>query len=134
MLASSGAGRQSERPPNEDLAVLVALGRVDHVQTGIQRAPEESRDRAAAHPLVADLGAAEAENASDHIRLAEPALLHRCYYLRRRERGAAWRPSRRTRSTSSSPTRGPPSRRRGSPLGSPRSATTWRGFSATPIS
>src|SRR2546422_6249308 len=71
----------AERPPNEDLAVLVALGRVDHVQTGIQRAPEESRDRAAAHPLVADLGAAEAEHARDHIRLAEPALLHRCYYL-----------------------------------------------------
>src|SRR5262249_38506366 len=58
-LAAAGA----ERLADEALAVVVALGRVDHAQPGVERLAEQPCDRSGAHPLVADLGAAEAEDA-----------------------------------------------------------------------
>src|SRR5207249_11223312 len=71
-LTSTGA----DGAPDEQLAVLVALGRVDHVEPGVERASEEPLDCAAAHALVADLGAAEAEHARDDVGPAEPASFH----------------------------------------------------------
>src|SRR5262245_44388998 len=100
MLAKSGARRQSalDQPPacphfvnsatsrrraagaerlaDEALAVVVALGRVDHVQPGIERLAEQPRDGPGARILVADLGAAETEHAAHDVGAAEPALLH----------------------------------------------------------
>ena len=59
------------------LAVLVALGRVDDVEAGVERAAEQALHRADAGPLVADLRAAEAEHAGHDVGPAEPATLHR---------------------------------------------------------
>src|SRR5207237_2665228 len=61
---------------DQDFAVVVALGRVDHVEAGVERAAEKLRDRARAGALVPDLGAAEAEHADVHVGLAELAMLH----------------------------------------------------------
>src|SRR5207244_2619743 len=66
----------ADGPADEGLAVLVALGRVNHVEAGVQRAAEEPYDRAAAHALVTDLRAPEAEDARHHVGLAEPAPIH----------------------------------------------------------
>jgi AhpD family alkylhydroperoxidase len=62
---------------DQGLAVLVALGGVDHVEAGVERGAEQPGDGARARPFVADLGAAEAEDADHHVGLAEAAALHR---------------------------------------------------------
>src|SRR5262249_56340888 len=66
----------AHRLADQLLAVLVALGGVDDVEAGVQRAVEEPRHRAAAHSLIADLRAPEAEDARFHVRLAELPSLH----------------------------------------------------------
>src|SRR5206468_8845017 len=65
-----------ERLADQALAVVVALRRVEHVQPGVEGAPEQPRDRARAHALVADLGAAEAEHARHDVGPAELSPLH----------------------------------------------------------
>src|SRR5207253_70666 len=67
----------TDRLADQALAVVVALRGVDHVQTGVERASEQPRDRPRAHALIADLGSAESEHARHDVRPAEPALLHR---------------------------------------------------------
>src|SRR5262249_11547660 len=66
----------AHRLPDQDLAVVVALGGVDDVQAGIERAAQEARHRGARRVLIADLGAAEAEHAHDHVGVAESSPLH----------------------------------------------------------
>jgi hypothetical protein len=61
---------------DELFAVLVALGGVDHVEPGVERAVQEPGDSAPAHALVADLRASESENARHHVGATEPASLH----------------------------------------------------------
>src|SRR5438034_5282953 len=62
---------------DQDLAVLVALGGVDRVQTSVEGAAEQAGDGTRAHALVSDLGAAEAEHARDDVGAAETAALQR---------------------------------------------------------
>src|SRR6185436_205711 len=69
------AAPRADRLADQDLAVVVALGRVDHVEPGVERTTEEPADGPAAHALIADLGATEAQHARHHVGLAEPALL-----------------------------------------------------------
>src|SRR5262249_14147426 len=69
------AAPRADRLADQDLAVVVALGRVDHVEPGVERTAEEPADGPAAHALVADLGATEAQHARHHVSPAEPALL-----------------------------------------------------------
>ena len=52
------------------LAVHVALGRVDHVQAGVERVAEQPGDDLGRRLLEADLRAAEAEHADLHVGLA----------------------------------------------------------------
>src|SRR5262249_61436258 len=75
-------GEQVDPPPpradrlaDQAFALVVALGRVDHVKPRVECAAEEPADGAAAHALVADLGAAEAKDARHHVGPAETALL-----------------------------------------------------------
>src|SRR5438552_3642650 len=67
----------TDRLADQALAVVVALRGVDHVETGVERASEQPRDRPRAYALIADLGSAESEHARHDVRPAEPALLHR---------------------------------------------------------
>ena len=69
-------GSRSAREAREDIHRSLDRLRVDHVQAGIERGPEEARDGARAHGLVADLGAPEAEHSRDDVGTAEAATLH----------------------------------------------------------
>src|SRR5205807_2043154 len=84
----------SERLADQALAVVVALRGVDHVQPGVERAPEQPRDRAGAHALIPDLRAAEAEHARHDVGAAEPTLLHRRRHGPSRYHGAVARVTR----------------------------------------
>src|SRR5262249_62077461 len=66
---------RADRLADQAFALVVALGRVDHVEPRVEGAAEEPADGAAAHALVADLGAAEAKDARHHVGPAETALL-----------------------------------------------------------
>src|SRR5262249_48957592 len=66
VLASLG-----ERAPDEALAVVIALGRVDDVQSCVERARDQPRDDTRADVLIADLGAAESEHTYHHVRPSE---------------------------------------------------------------
>ncbi len=65
-----------DRPPDQLLAGVVALRRVDHVEAGVERGAQEPRDSPLTHALVADLGSAEAEHAHVHVRLSQSPSLH----------------------------------------------------------
>src|SRR3989442_1428067 len=67
---------RAHRLADRRLAVLVTLGGVDDVEPGIERAAEQSLDRANRHPVVADLRAAEAQHAGDHAGPTKAAPLH----------------------------------------------------------
>ena len=71
----------ADRFADELLAVLVAFGGVDHVEAGVQRAAEQPCHRAAAHSLIADLGAAETQHAHLHVGIAEPSPFHTLSFL-----------------------------------------------------
>ena len=58
-------------------AVDIALGRVDHIQTGIEGAVNQSLDSLLGHAAIADLGAAVAEHRHVHPSLTKNALFHR---------------------------------------------------------
>src|SRR2546425_9953760 len=70
------ATARADGAADEDLAVLVALRGVHHVEAGVERAAQQAPDRALAHPLVADLRAAEAEHADHQVGGAELPSLH----------------------------------------------------------
>ena len=98
MLCSSDSGRQSATadafgvaafgeqvevvaPPATALPISsslfdVALGRVDHVEAGVEGVAEQPGDGLRRRPLEADLGPAEAEDADVHVGLAQSALFH----------------------------------------------------------
>ena len=61
---------------NEDLAVLVALRGVHHVEARVEGAAQQAAYRALAHALIADLRAAKAEHAGHHVGGAEPPSFH----------------------------------------------------------
>src|SRR5207244_763122 len=67
---------RAHRLAGQRLAVRVTLGSVDDVEPGIERAAEQSLDRANRHPVVADLRAAEAQHAGDHAGPTKAAPLH----------------------------------------------------------
>ena len=58
------------------LTRFVALGGVDHVQPGIERAVQQLLDRLCRRAFVADLGSAKAEHRDLHVCLAELPLFH----------------------------------------------------------
>ena len=60
--------------PNEFLALLVTLGRVDHINAGVECALYQTIDQFSAG--VADVRAAEAEHGHVHIGLAETPPFH----------------------------------------------------------
>src|SRR5262249_17353875 len=66
----------AHRLPDQDLAVVVALGGVDDGQAGIERAGKEASHGSARCVLITNLGAAETENAHDHVGVAESSPLH----------------------------------------------------------
>src|SRR5438309_1501153 len=70
------AAPRGDGAADELLAVLVALGGVDDVEPGVEGAAQEAADSPAAHALVADLRAPEAQDAHHHVGAAEPASLH----------------------------------------------------------
>src|SRR5262249_55511450 len=78
---------RAEGLADEDLAVLVALGGIDHVEAVVERAAEQPLHRPEARALVTDLRAPEAEDADLHVGSTQPPLLHRSVSLARDETG-----------------------------------------------
>src|SRR5205823_3002443 len=63
------------------LALEVTLGGIDHVEAGVEGVAEQADDGLGGRLLVADLRAAEAEDADAHVRLAKLSRIHRSRLL-----------------------------------------------------
>src|SRR5262249_24313695 len=66
----------ADRAADQDLAVLVALRGVYHVEACVERAVQQPGHRPGAHALITDLRAPETEHAGHHIGRTEPSPLH----------------------------------------------------------
>src|SRR5262249_8502273 len=70
------AAAAAHRATDQRLAAGIALRRVDHVQTGVERRVEEPGRDALTYAFVPDLAAAEAERGHVHVGAAETPALH----------------------------------------------------------
>ena len=61
---------------DELFAIVITLGRVDHVQTSLKRAVQQFRDRLGRCLLITDLGSAKAEDGNLHVGFSKSPLFH----------------------------------------------------------
>src|SRR5438105_832271 len=66
----------AHRLSDQLFTVVITFGRVDHVETGVERAVQQLCDRFRRSVLVADLGSSKSEDRDIHVGLSETALFH----------------------------------------------------------
>jgi hypothetical protein len=66
----------TDRLADKFFAAFVALGGIDDIQTGIERAVEQAADGLCGSVFVANFRASEAEHGDLHVRLAKLPFFH----------------------------------------------------------